>query len=112
VSLPDIRITRYMLDGTRCGMAQGRHAAWNWAYRVHCDGVYCGGGCGSGKSHDIGRGLRTARDVARDFALKSSATWVREDWEGGKTFVIGPRGGLIAKEQSPTSAADFARRAA
>lgn len=32
------RITRFRLDGGRCGMVQGRHAAWNWAYRVHVPG--------------------------------------------------------------------------
>lgn len=94
MSLPDIRVTRYQLDGTRCGMVQGRCAAWNWAYRIHCDGTCPNGGCERSHSHDVGRGLANARDIARRIALRVHATRVREDWPRGKVFTLGARGGL------------------
>lgn len=80
------KIERYKLDGTRCGMAQGRHAAWNWAYRIRLE---------NGAVIDMGRALRGARDFAAIYA----ATIV-EVWSGGKTFRRGPRGGVSAVEEA------------
>jgi hypothetical protein len=77
-----VRLTRYKLDGTRCGMVQGRCAAWNWAYRVHPPGLPSG-------YFDMGRSLVEARKNGACFG----ATIV-EDWPGGKTWKRGPKGGL------------------
>ncbi len=76
-------IVRYKLDGTRSGLMQGRHAAWNWAYRVEC--VLSG----ESKSFDMGRGLVGARQYAATLART-----IVENWPDGKTFVRGPSGGL------------------
>lgn len=79
------KITRYMLDGTRCGMVQGRHAAWNWAYRIDVELLPEA----RIETVDMGRGLRDARRVA-----STKASIVQEMWPGGKSFVRGPHGGL------------------
>lgn len=110
MSLPDIRITRYRIAPEYFRPA-GRSAAWYWNYRVHCDGT-CDAICqhmraaqenrvmgAAGPYHDIGRGLADARDVARRVALRVGATWVREDWPGGNSYTLGPKGGLVKGKQ-------------
>jgi hypothetical protein len=81
-------VERYRLDGTRCGMVQGRHAAWNWAYRV--------GEFNLGRVH-----LSTARALAACMAAT-----VVEKWSGGSTYIRGPKGGLrrVTPVAEPASA--------
>jgi hypothetical protein len=81
------RVIRYRLDGTRCGLAQGRHAAWNWAFYVQ--------GPIPNARHDLGRGLVAARRYAATLA-----EYVVETWEGGKSFRRGKLGGL-REERTP-----------
>lgn len=76
-------VTREKWDGTRCGMSQGRHAAWNWAYRVSQPGPV--------REYDYGR--RSLVETRRLAAC--SAEFIREAWPGGKTFRRGPSGGLL-----------------
>ena len=81
------RIERFKFDGGRCGLAQGRHAAWNWAYRVHVPG----------EKHPLhgGRGLIEARQIAATLA-----DTITEDWTGGSVFLRGPLGGLKRATES------------
>lgn len=74
------RIERFRLDGTRCGLNQGRHAAWNWAYRVHVP---------ENPPLYGDRSLAEARQIAACYA----ATIV-EDFPGGSMFCRGRRGGI------------------
>jgi hypothetical protein len=77
-------VERYRLDGTRCGMVTGRHAAWNWAYRVRAVDS-------NDKTviFDMGRSLVEARSQAARYA----ATIV-ETWDGGAIWKRGTKGGL------------------
>lgn len=72
-------ILRYRLDGTRCGMVQGQHAAWNYAYKVRFP---------DGTEVDMGRGLTSARRMAA-----CGAEYVTYSWET-TSFRRGPKGGL------------------
>lgn len=84
----EARITRRRYDGTRCGLATGRHAAWNWVYEVEVDGYQV--------THMANRSLVAVRGVAACYAAR-----VVEAWEGGATFERGPKGGLtrvVAKD--------------
>lgn len=74
-------IVRLQSDGTRSGLATGRHAAWNWTYEVEIDGQ-----CVTQMAE---RSLVEARRVASTMAAR-----VVEAWEGGATFVRGAKGGL------------------
>jgi len=77
-------VERYKLDGTRCGMATGRHAEWNWAYRVRAVDAN-----GKTEVFDAGRSLVEARQQAARYA----ATIV-ETWDGGGVWKRGAKGGL------------------
>lgn len=87
-----VRITRTRIYPEAFRSA-GYSAAWYWIYDVHCDGT-CDVSCEKSKSHGVGRGLGNARDVAKGIARKVGATTIREDWDGGNRYTIGPRGGL------------------
>lgn len=79
------KISRYRLDGGRCGMVQGRHAEWNWAYRIDVQMVPET----RIETVDMGRGLINARRMAATMAAT-----IIETWQGGKVFLRGPNGGL------------------
>ena len=79
-----VKIERYKLDGTRCGMNTGRHAEWNWAYRVIVPG--------EPRSLWNDRGLCDARNIAACYG-----DTIVEVWMGGKTWKRGPKGGLSEK---------------
>ena len=100
MSLPDILIQRFRVIPEAMRSA-GRSAEWYWTYVVCCDGT-CDAVCShvipNGQKvacHDVGRGLRDARDVAARIAKRVGASHVVEDWAGGKAFKFGPRGGLV-----------------
>lgn len=80
------RIVRYREDGTRCTMNNGRHAEWNWAYEI-VPPIPCAK-TNPGRMH-----LSTVRNLAA-----VEAEFVVEDWQGGRTFRRGPKGGLTAIE--------------
>jgi len=88
-----VRVLRYKLDGTRCGMAQGRHAQWNWAFRVQVPGC--------NRMLDLGRGLVNARTFAARLG-----EFVHECWDEGGKFQRGPNGGLKRVGTFTTVSAD------
>lgn len=81
-------VVRLRTDGTRSGLATGRHAAWNWTYEVEIDGQRV--------TQMAERSLVEARCVASTMAAR-----VVESWDGGATFVRGPKGAIHRAAATP-----------
>ncbi len=92
LSIRRYTITRYRADARRCGLATGPGPAWRWAYEIT--------GPRLERPHHGQRDLLAdARSLAAEkawpYPRKGSAppASLTEDWRGGKSYTLGPRGG-------------------